>query len=375
LGGGRNLDEENTRIVTAAHSSEFRPDERVRCLELIDGSDIGRRFVIGPAGAKIGRIQPAEIALADSEVSRAHCQLSIEGEDLIIADLNSTNGTFIDGVRVREPKVVPVGAVLRVGRQSLKFEWRTQKEILQSEELNNDLMRANSYVQALLPEPILDGAIRVDWYYEPSAKLAGDAFGYGALSDDLFAFYMMDVSGHGAGAAMHSVTVMNLLRQRALHRVDMTKPVDVVTALNAMFPMESHAGMYFTMWYGVFDARTRRLEFASAGHHPGYLVPRKRTEATPMRGRGTIIGADPASTYTAASIDVPQDASIYLFSDGVFEIVTIDGLEWSLKDFVPLLLEPRIEGLRETQRLYREVRRIARPNLDDDFSLMVLTFA
>jgi serine phosphatase RsbU (regulator of sigma subunit) len=326
-------------------------------------------------GANIGRTPPAEIILADSEVSRAHCRLVLQGENLVVTDLNSTNGAFVDGFRVVGSAVLPVGGILQVGRQRLKHEWRTRREILQSEELDRDLEKANSYVQALLPPPLREGAIRADWFYQPSAKLGGDAFGYGALSDTRFVAYLIDVSGHGAGAAMHSVAVMNLLRQRALPNTNMSKPAQVLAALNAMFQMESHADMYFTMWYGVYDRISRRLDFASAGHHPGYLTPAGRGEAIAMRTRNGLIGANPETTYKADSVIVPAGASIYLFSDGVFEIVTIDGVQWRLQDFLPLILKPPVEGLTECQRLFGEVQSVARPGgLDDDFSLVVLTF-
>jgi serine phosphatase RsbU (regulator of sigma subunit) len=369
------LDQDQTQIVTFAHVLEVALDERIHCLESIGGVDVGRRHVIGPLGAKIGRSPPADIVLADSEVSRAHCHLAPRGDDLVVTDLNSTNGVFVDGVRVLEPTLVPVGAVLRVGRQSLKHEWRTQREILQSEALDRDLEKANSYVQALLPPPLSEGTIRADWRYEPCAKLGGDAFGYGPLSDHQFACYLIDVAGHGAGAAMHSVAVMNLLRQRALPNTDMANPAEVLATLNAMFQMEHHADMYFTMWYGVYDTLSRRLDFASAGHHPGYLAPADRGQLTPLRTRNGMIGAMPNAIYKADSVLVPPGASLYLFSDGVFEIVTIDGLQWGLQDFLPLLIKPRLEADGECLRLYREVARTARPGgLDDDFTLVVLSF-
>ena len=46
---------------------------------------------------------------------------------------------------------------------------------------------------------------------------------------------------------------MNLLRQKALPGTDFARPEQVLAALNRIFPMEDHAGMYFTMWIGVYD--------------------------------------------------------------------------------------------------------------------------
>jgi sigma-B regulation protein RsbU (phosphoserine phosphatase) len=174
---------------------------------------------------------------------------------------------------------------------------------------------------------------------------------------------------------MHSVAVMNLLRQRALPDTDMSSPGQVLGTLNAMFQMEQHADMYFTMWYGVYDTISRRLEFASAGHHPAYLVPADRSETIAMRTRGSLVGAAPGKIYGSDSVIVPPGASIYLFSDGVFEIVTNDGVQWALADFLPLILQSPIGGVSESERLFRAVKSMTPSgDFDDDFSLVVMTF-
>jgi serine phosphatase RsbU (regulator of sigma subunit) len=370
------MDEGQTQVVTFARAMDSAPDARLHCLELIDGIDPGRRYIIGLQGASIGRVAPADIVFADFEVSRAHCRFVLVDNSLTVIDLNSTNGTFVDGIRIKQPTLVPVGAVLRVGRQTLKHEWRTEREIQQKDDFDREIKRASSYVQALLPMPVVEGAVKTDWLFEPCAQLGGDAFGYGPLSDKQYLIYMVDVSGHGPAAAMHSVTIMNLLRQKALPRADMGQPDQVLAAINAMFPMEDHAGMYFTMWYGVYQPESRLLNFASAGHHPGFLVAPGSTEATPLRTRNGSIGVDSRTSYRSDTVHVPPGARLYLFSDGVFEIVTVDGLEWRLGDFVPYIVEPSMPGMNESYRLYRQVRRLARPGgLDDDFSLLVASFA
>ncbi|HLI65962.1 MAG TPA: TIR domain-containing protein [Caulobacteraceae bacterium] len=111
------MDPEQTRIMTSAHG--VGTSGATHLLELVQGLDVGRRYLIGAAGVTIGRTPPAEIVLGDSEVSRAHCRVTVEGDDLMVADLGSTNGTFIDDVRLHEPTALPVGSVLTVGRQHL----------------------------------------------------------------------------------------------------------------------------------------------------------------------------------------------------------------------------------------------------------------
>lgn len=71
---------------------------------------------------------------------------------------------------------------------------------------------------------------------------------------------------------------------------------------------------------------------------------------------------------------MPEAATVYLFSDGVFEIVSGSGVSWRLGDFLPVILADHQPGLAEPQRLY-ETMRVATRNdtFDDDFSLVVLT--
>ncbi len=366
---------EHTQVVTRAREIDLVTGDRLHCLELAIGDEVEKRHVISPLGLKIGRTAPADIVLADSEISRAHCMVALQGDEVLVSDLNSTNGTFIDGERVSGTTTLPVGSVLQVGNRKFKHEWRTREEIEQSDEFDRELHRAASYVKALLPPPSREGPIRAEWLYQPSARLGGDAFGYGRLNEDQFVCYLVDVAGHGAGAAMHAVAIMNQLRQRSLPNTDMAQPEMVLSTLNELFQMEDHAGLYFTIWYGVYNARTRQLDFASGGHHPAYIVPADRCEAIPLRTRNVVIGAMPAMDFRQDSIVMPAGASCYLFSDGVFEIIDKDGAQWAVDDFVKVILEPTIEGQSEPQRLFEAVRECAlSKTFDDDFSIVVVHF-
>jgi len=375
LEDGKGLENDRTQIVTVARAPDVGVDDRFHCLEMVSGVEVGRRHLIGVAGLTIGRVPPADLIISDSEISRSHCRLTLVGDEILVADLGSTNGTLVDGSRISGATPLPVGGILQIGRQTFKHEWLTGTQLRKSDDLDRDLATANAYVQALLPPPLREGPIRADWLYHPCALLGGDAFGYGALSAGLFAGYLIDVSGHGAGAALHSVAVMNVLRQRALPNADMAKPADVLAALNAMFQMDSHADMYFTIWYGVYDAAARRLEFASAGHHPAFLLSSDRSTATPLQTRNLLIGAMPDVPFVSDTVYVPEGASLYVFSDGVFEIVAKDGRQWGLDDFLPLILQPASDGVSEPERLFRVVRGAAKDGaLEDDFTLVVLSF-
>ena len=318
---------------------------------------------------------PADIVLPDSEVSRSHCFIALERGELVVSDLRSTNGTFVDGQRVDGDVVLKVGSVLQIGKHMLRHELRSRAEIDESEDLDRELQRASNYVQALLPPPMHDGPIRCDWIHLPCARLGGDAFGYGKLDDDRFVAYILDVAGHGAGAAMLAVAVMSQLRQRTLPNCDMHCPSQVLGTLNRLFQMDDQAGLFFTMWYGVYDPRTRELEYASAGHHDAFLVPAGSRMVTRVGNRNTVIGAIPGMAYKKASLEIPEGSAMYLFSDGVFEITDKTGRQWSIGDFEQLVTEPAPNGCREAERLFHAVRTSAQTGpLEDDFSLVVAHF-
>jgi sigma-B regulation protein RsbU (phosphoserine phosphatase) len=90
-----------------------------------------------------------------------------------------------------------------------------------------------------------------------------------------------------------------------------------------------------------------------------------------------MIGAVPAVTYATSETTVPPDSTIYLFSDGVFEIMTKEEQPWRLGDFVRLLAADNVGKQRPTPAgLYDSVKaRVKNGAFEDDFSLVSIMFA
>lgn len=333
---------------------------------------VARLRLMPGAPVRIGRRAPCELILRDSEISGVHCEVLLRGDELVLSDRGSTNGTFVDGRRVFAQETVPHGSVLQVGRQMLKHEFRDEAELAQSEELDRDLSRASHYVQSLLPQPLRSGPVRVEWYFQPSARVGGDGFGYHALDEHHLVLYLVDVSGHGVGAAMHVVSVLNTLRQQNLPDTNFANPAQVLARLNTMFQMDSHGGMFFTIWYGVLDQRSGHLRYACGGHHPAYVWAPEAATLRELHARNLVIGAMPDVDFSTGHAVLASGERLYLFSDGVFEIVTADGQTFSLPDFLELLGRPHDPGVSEPEHLFRVVRGLARAGpLDDDFSMLV----
>jgi len=365
----------DSTLIVAPDAGNEAGEERLHQLLVIDGAEQGRMIEITAPSLTMGRAAPSEIVLRDVEISRSHCSIYQEAGALLIADLKSTNGTYVDGRRITAPARLTDGCVVRIGRHQLKYERRTRREIELSRDFERSLEGASRYVQSMLPRPVGDGPVRTEWLLIPCARLGGDALGYQWIDDDHFSLYLLDVSGHGPEAAMLAVGVMNALRQKALPGADLRDPAQVVKQLNTMFQMEDHSLMYFTLWYGVYRMSARTLSYCSSGQHPAYLVHAGTSAPQPLRTANPPVGVTPAHDYKADSTLVPADATLYLFSDGVFEIDTQSGQRWDLEDLLPTLLEVAVPDLAETQRIYQSVQKVARRGpFDDDFSVLVTNF-
>jgi len=112
-------------------SDEYRSreSEKVHFLHRLDGEEQVTRFVVTPAGLRIGRTAPADVIVPGAGVSRAHCLVELSGDKLRVTDLNSTNGTFIDNKRIERSAPFPEGSILRVGSVAFEHEIGSRSEI------------------------------------------------------------------------------------------------------------------------------------------------------------------------------------------------------------------------------------------------------
>jgi sigma-B regulation protein RsbU (phosphoserine phosphatase) len=254
-----------------------------------------------------------------------------------------------------------------------------EKEILErtQKRLDHELAEAFHYVQSSFPEP-LSSPIKVDWFYQPSTELGGDAFGYHWIDNEYFAVYLLDVCGHGVGACLLAVTAINVMRTQALIGVDFRDPAAVLAGISNAFLCEKHNDMYFTLWYGVYQKSTRQLSHASGGHPPALLLgpvgEDGRSPSTPLRAPGLIVGVMEDIPYTAQTVQVSEGSTLLVLCDGCFEIRATDGTEGTFEDFEQFM---QVAGKRPTglSDLFESARvRHGEGPLDDDFSIVRVSF-
>jgi len=239
--------------------------------------------------------------------------------------------------------------------------------------LASELNKAAEYVISLLPAELISPEIKAVWKFIPSAQLGGDAFGYHWIDDDNFAFYLLDVCGHGVGSALLSVSAITMLRSQTLPGVDFREPESVIQSLNKAFQMSDHNGLYFTIWYGVFNKQTREIKYISDGHPPSLSYSNNKIDK--LTNENFIIGGLLEFPFTSASRIIPTGSDVYLFSDGVYEIEQNDGVYWTLDELEEFMDNHYSKDNSELDKLFEWTKELSgKTILDDDFSIIKLTF-
>ena len=108
-----------TKVSYTLHNSRLRLSRFKLTVTREGEPSYIHEFDDGPV--KLGTLDTeCTIALSDDTVSRRHCQIIREGDHYILQDLQSTNGTFIGGVRVKEAYLKP-GLEFTVGQTNVTF--------------------------------------------------------------------------------------------------------------------------------------------------------------------------------------------------------------------------------------------------------------
>ncbi|MBD2014863.1 SpoIIE family protein phosphatase [Microcoleus sp. FACHB-53] len=263
-------------------------------------------------------------------------------------------------------------------RAGLRLHEANRELQLQKQLLEEELAEAAEYVSSILPERLTEPPVTIDARFIPSRQLGGDGFDYYWLDSEHLAVYLLDASGHGLRAALPTLQVLNLLRSRALPKINYYQPSDVLRGLNETFQMTQKNDKYFTIWYAVYNRVKRQLVYSSAGHPPALLlsgrsdsfiqVQRLKTPSLPA-------GMFPDADYIDECCEIVEPSTLYIFSDGIYEINQSDGTIWGLDPFVQLLTDCRSKNTRDLDQILEAIKAVnPKEYFDDDLSLLEINF-
>ena len=200
------------------------------------------------------------------------------------------------------------------------------------EELERDQQAGRLVQSKLLPQtPVSFGSCELDYKMIPSLYLSGDFIDYSFIDQRYVAFYLADVSGHGAAPAFATVwlklTVQRLLRDSGAFQSRHSIADDLgrlVVQVNQQM-VNSKFSSHLTCFVGIIDTETRELYYLIGGHLPMPILVTKNGSNRPfaryLEGKGKPIGIFPQTSWEIYSITLPYEYRLVVLSDGVLEVL------------------------------------------------------
>ncbi|MBD9398018.1 MULTISPECIES: two-component system response regulator RssB [unclassified Pseudomonas] len=206
----------------------------------------------------------------------------------------------------------------------------------------------------------------------PSLYLSGDFVDYFRVDERRVAFYLADVSGHGASSAFVTVllkfmTTRLLYESRRNGMLPEFKPSDVLSHINRGL-INCKLGKHVTMLGGVIDEESNRLTYSIGGHLP-LPVMYTGDKAYYLEGRGLPVGLFKEADYNDLEIELPESFSLTLLSDGILDLLDGDNLQ-EKEALLPKLVSQAggtLDGLRSVFGLANLAE------MPDDIALLVLS--
>ena len=176
---------------------------------------------------------------------------------------------------------------------------------------------------------------------------SGDLYDVFPLDNDRFAFYALDVMGHGMLPSLFAFSLHDVVRLLAARHIDgaAPRPSALVEAVNRRYSTNSDSSLFFTMVYGDVDRKTGSYRFVRAGHPPLIHVPRVGEAYSDMTG-GPALGAFSEASFEEGTGTLEAGDRIIICSDGLLQGKAAD-VKKGLSAFLRVAeigrtLEPRV---------------------------------
>jgi len=310
---------------------------------------------------------------------------------------NTALACGIDDILIKPSRAIDLTARLNVATRILALQSqlsdqnRDQELAYQSlqgefDSLSSDLAVASTVQQALLPEPGRFGRLQVRGFLHSALHMAGDCYDYFPLGDKHLAFYLADVVGHGAAAALVSFALNHQINPRAKglcqSRFDSASTVEeavikTVQDLNDQFSHDGEHNRWFTMIYGLIDLTSGEIVLCQAGHPPALHYRHASSTVDEIGVGGFPVGLFHDVSYTAVRCNLASGDRLLLCSDGAMECFSEDDEEFgttqmklALADFRDQSLENLVIGVNQRLESWRHAA-----SFDDDVSVLIFEAA
>src|SRR5437762_1344346 len=187
---------------------------------------------------------------------------------------------------------------------------RLAEEQAQTAALEQQIKMAAEVQLRMIPQtPPLVPGIDLAAVYVPCFELGGDLYDFIPLPDDNVGMVIADVSGKGVPASLIMASVRAALRAQ----VDNVYYLyEVMRRINVMLCRDTEDVEFVTLFYGVYDARIKRLTYCNAGHPPPFLL--RGGKIIELGSDNMVLGVNPDEPYTQSIIDLKSADQLLIYT-------------------------------------------------------------
>jgi phosphoserine phosphatase RsbU/P len=211
--------------------------------------------------------------------------------------------------------------------------------------------------------------------FRPAMEVSGDYYDAFVLEDGRIAVVIGDVAGKGVGAALYMALNRTLLRAFTEQAVrDGARVKECVPALND-YLVRNHKGrgrLFSSLFFGVIEPDTGRLEYVNAGHPPPCIVTKH--SVVELDPSGPAVGLTGAARFGFKEAEIPPGGVLIAYTDGVTEARSPEG-----EEFGDGALETAVAGLaglsatEAVSSLCSEAESYCRGELLDDLTMLAVS--
>lgn len=188
--------------------------------------------------------------------------------------------------------------------------------------LQQELEIAAQVQLAILPKEFPHNPrVAVHGHMTPAREVGGDFYDYFLIDERTLGFVVADVSGKGVPAALFMAISRTLLRSTALFE---RSPAGCVRRLNDLLALENEQMLFVTLFYGVLNLETGKVNYVNAGHNLPYKITQDNVVTNVPTTRGMAVAVMEGFIYEEHELQLNPGDAIFLYTDGVNEAFDID---------------------------------------------------
>ncbi|MCI0471001.1 MAG: SpoIIE family protein phosphatase, partial [Candidatus Aminicenantes bacterium] len=259
------------------------------------------------------------------------------------------------------------------GKESFEIFDKLQYYTRLKKDYDFELNLAREFQTTFLPrkdEIAKFSGVKSDYIFKPWLQVSGDFIDMLKLDNNVYGYFISDISGHGVAAALISSMLKVFF---SLYGKDVLDTQGVYVHLNREFYSYLNSGEYFTSFYGIYFQEERRFMYTNANHPPPFLLRAKTGEIIPLNTEGFFVGIFNESRFDNKEVFLEPGDRILFYSDGITQARNPEDGEFGEERLIEIYKKGNNISISDLlNKIFEEVKNFSNHKIDDDVTIAMI---